>query len=208
MLIFTEKLRKCGVDKMSFIDKLIRLKRRTECKNIIRKNAISVGNGTVINGVIFYKGKKGRLKIGQGTVINSGDYIIPVGFNELSSFWILDNGKISIGNSCGITNTAICSKASVKIGNHVIIGAGTKIYDTDFHSLDYIKRRDINNDNDRKSKPVVIKDDAFIGAGSIILKGSVIGERAIVGAGSVVCGEIPDGEVWAGNPARFIRKIQ
>lgn len=45
------------------------------------------------------------------------------------------------------------------------------------------------------TKPVVIKDGAFIGAGSMILKGVTIGEGAIVGAGSVVTKNIPDYEI-------------
>lgn len=53
---------------------------------------------------------------------------------------------------------------------------------------------------------VLIKRDAFIGTGTIITKPVTIGERAIVGAGSIVTKNIPDDEVWAGNPARFIRK--
>lgn len=58
-----------------------------------------------------------------------------------------------------------------------------------------------------KSKPVVIKRGAWIGGGSIILKGVVIGEYSVIGAGSVVTRSVPAGEIWAGNPARFIRKL-
>ncbi|WP_212635306.1 acyltransferase [Pseudozobellia thermophila] len=54
---------------------------------------------------------------------------------------------------------------------------------------------------------MVIKDRAFIGAYSIILKGVTIGENAIVGAGSVVTKSVPDNQIWAGNPAKFIRSI-
>ena len=53
---------------------------------------------------------------------------------------------------------------------------------------------------------VRIKKNAFIGTGTIITKPVTIGERAIVGAGSIVTKNIPDDEVWAGNPARVIRK--
>lgn len=57
-----------------------------------------------------------------------------------------------------------------------------------------------------ESGEVRIKKNAFIGTGTIITKPVTIGERAIVGAGSIVTKNIPDDEVWAGNPARFIRK--
>lgn len=53
---------------------------------------------------------------------------------------------------------------------------------------------------------VIIKNNAYIGCNSIICKPVTIGENAIVGAGSVITKDIPDNEVWAGNPARFIRK--
>lgn len=56
-----------------------------------------------------------------------------------------------------------------------------------------------------KSKPIVIGDGTFIAAGVIILKGSCIGKNCVIGAGSVVSGNIPDNQIWAGNPAKLIR---
>ena len=52
---------------------------------------------------------------------------------------------------------------------------------------------------------VVIKKGAYIGANTVICKPVTIGEGAIIGASSVVTKDIPPFEVWAGNPARFIR---
>lgn len=52
---------------------------------------------------------------------------------------------------------------------------------------------------------VHIKPNAHIGANTIICKPVTIGENAVVGAGSIVTKDIPDNEVWAGNPARYIR---
>ena len=57
------------------------------------------------------------------------------------------------------------------------------------------------------SGTVSIGQDAFIGANVLIVKPITIGKRAVVGAGSVVTKDIPDYEIWAGNPAKFIRKI-
>ena len=52
---------------------------------------------------------------------------------------------------------------------------------------------------------VVIKENAFIGCNAIICNNVVIGEGAIIGAGSVVTKDVPPYQVWAGNPARYIK---
>lgn len=53
---------------------------------------------------------------------------------------------------------------------------------------------------------VYIGNGTFIGANTIICKDVSIGDNVLIGAGSIVTKNIPDNEVWAGNPARFIRK--
>ena len=53
---------------------------------------------------------------------------------------------------------------------------------------------------------VLIEDDVFIGVNTIICNSVRIGKGAIVGAGSVVTKDIPPYQVWAGNPARFIKE--
>lgn len=52
---------------------------------------------------------------------------------------------------------------------------------------------------------VHIKENAFIGCNTVICNSVTIGEGAIVGAGSVVTKDIPPFQVWAGNPARYIK---
>lgn len=53
---------------------------------------------------------------------------------------------------------------------------------------------------------VQIKKGAYLGMNTLVVKPVIIGVGAVVGAGSVVTKDIPDNEVWAGNPARFIKK--
>ena len=55
---------------------------------------------------------------------------------------------------------------------------------------------------------IVIKEHAFLGARTIITQSVVIGEHSVVGAGSVVTKDIPPYQIWAGNPARFIKEIE
>ena len=57
------------------------------------------------------------------------------------------------------------------------------------------------------SGQVLIKKNAYIGMNTLVVKPVTIGENAIVGAGSVVTHDIPDNEIWAGNPARCIGRV-
>lgn len=54
-------------------------------------------------------------------------------------------------------------------------------------------------------RPIVIEDDVWVGAGTIVLPGVRIGTGSIVGAGSVVTNDVPPRTVVAGNPARVVR---
>ena len=53
---------------------------------------------------------------------------------------------------------------------------------------------------------IVLNDGAWAGAKCILAPGTTLGEGAVVGAGSVAGGHVPDYEVYAGNPAVFVRK--
>ena len=57
-----------------------------------------------------------------------------------------------------------------------------------------------------RTRPNAYGKGAYIGMGTMVVKPVTIGEGAIVGAGAIVTKDIPSNEVWAGNPARFIRK--
>ncbi len=54
---------------------------------------------------------------------------------------------------------------------------------------------------------IVIKKDAWIGTGAIILPNVSVGERSIVGAGAVVTTDVPPDTVVAGVPAKPLRKV-
>lgn len=128
-------------------------------------------------------------------------------------------GKISIGDFCYVgEQSKIWSAGEIKIGNQVLISHNVNIHDNISHPIESSKRiedferiigykdYDIKTFNIKPSK-VIIKDKAWIGFNSIILKGVTIGEGAIVGAGSVVTKDVPDWTIVAGNPAKIIRKI-
>lgn len=121
---------------------------------------------------------------------------------------VAENAILEIGENTGCNSTTICCFQHIKIGSYVKIGAGSLIMDTNYHSLDWRERRiESEMETNKKTSPVIIGDDVFIGARTIINKGVTIGERSIVAAGSVVVKDIPADEIWGGNPAKFIKKL-
>lgn len=151
--------------------------------------------------------KGGHLSIGNHFRMNNGMRGNVIGYNCPCCFVVRDNASIYIGDYVGMSQTTIIAVKNVVILNNVKFGGGVKLYTTDFHSLNWEIRKSCDDFNNQKSASITIGNDVFIGAGSIILKGVNIGDRSIIGAGSVVSKSIPPNEIWAGNPAKFIRKI-
>ena len=150
---------------------------------------------------------KTSLSIGRNVIINSRLGANKIGYNCPTIFQCR-GGKVSIGDNVGISNSSFISwGADIIIEDNVLIGAGCKFYTSDFHSISY-EDRVLNNDKNIRNGEIFIKEGAFIGAGSTILKNVTIGKHSIIGACSVVTKSVPDGEIWAGNPAIFIRKLK
>lgn len=151
--------------------------------------------------------KGGKMSIGKNFSMNNGINHNPIGCPQPCTFYVHTDCILEIGENVGMSQTALISLCSIKIGNNVKLGGGTCVYTTDFHSLNATIRASKEDMKHRVCKPVVIENNVFIGAHSIILKGVTIGENSIVGAGSVVTKNIPANQIWAGNPAKFIRNL-
>ncbi|RYE17793.1 MAG: acyltransferase [Sphingobacteriaceae bacterium] len=163
-----------------------------------------------VAGAIYVKGNiyvenKGSINIGYNFQANSGiDYNTIGGDTILRLISFTEKAQIIIGDNVGISNSTILAWDKIEIGNNVMIGGGVKIWDTNFHSLNPLIRTS-GVDNDVKTAPIKIDDCAFIGAGSMILKGVHIGKNAIIAAGSVVVKSIPANAIAGGNPCKVIR---
>lgn len=149
---------------------------------------------------------EGSITIGDDFYMSNGDHINPISSNLQGTFFT-DNpmAKIKIGNNVGMSSTRMWISNGLTIGNNVKIGACVLLMDTDSHPIDYKVRR-VSNER-VKSAPIVIEDDVWIGAHSIVLKGVTIGARSIIGAGSVVTKSIPADCIAAGNPCKVIRNL-
>ena len=111
---------------------------------------------------------------------------------------IVNPKKVSIGDRVSIhTGTFILGEVS--IGNYVGIAAKCSILAETHNNSDVSVPYKLQGIVDQ---PISIGNDVWVGAHSIILGNSKIGDGVVISAGSVVSGEIPPYSVVMGNPAR------
>jgi len=149
------------------------------------------------------RGGRGIIKIGKYFVANSKLSRNSFGIiQRVMIRTVRPTARIIIGDYVGVSGCTISAANSITIGNHVLIGSGVAIVDQDAHPVDPFDRHD--DVGEVKTAPVVIEDDVFIGARSIILKGVTIGRGSVIGAGSVVPKSIPPFSIAVGNPAKVV----
>jgi acetyltransferase-like isoleucine patch superfamily enzyme len=128
-----------------------------------------------------------------------------LGNNSLiESFSTINNGvgDVVIGNHSliGTGNVVI---GPVVIGNDVILAPNVVISGLN-HGYEDIHIAPVNQPT--VTAQIVIHDNVWIGANSVITAGVTVGKHAILGAGSIVTTDIPEYVVAVGNPARIIKK--
>ena len=182
-------------------------------------NNFQSGNNTEIE----LKGKA-KLKIGD-------DCIFLNDFNEQTVINISYGATASFGNNIKISGTfAVRSDANLIIGNDFTVNINSQIlvlehtemiigddcmfshdlafYTNDAHSIFDVKTgQNINSTPDINSKrKITIGNHVWIGARSIVLYNTTIGDGSIIGAGSIVKNKIPNNCIAVGTPARDVRR--
>jgi acetyltransferase-like isoleucine patch superfamily enzyme len=150
-----------------------------------------------------------RIKIGKDSIL------------ECSFHFDSATGGVHIGSRTFIGNSSLISIDSITIGDDVLISWGCTIIDNNSHAIAFSDRKndvlDWSKSTENKGtfkdwthvkrSPITIKNKAWVGFNSIILKGVTIGEGSIVAAGSVVTKDVPDWTIVGGNPAQIIKHI-
>ena len=123
--------------------------------------------------------------------------------------------EAKIGDNCNICANVLIEN-DVTVGNNVTVKSGVQLWDGVTVEDNAFIGPNVTFTNDlfprskvhpKEYAKTIIKKGASIGANATILCGITIGENAMIGAGSVVTKDVPAGEVWFGNPAKFVRKI-
>jgi len=136
-----------------------------------------------------------NVSIGKGTIVQDGvDFTFGTPFTKGVGIEIGE--RVFIGRCCEFN----CNK-SIIVGNDTMIASNTTIVDVGHEFTDTMPinlQKVIDAD-------IIIGADVWIGTGCKILMGVTIGNGSIIGAGSLVNKSIPENQVWAGSPAKFIK---
>ena len=109
---------------------------------------------------------------------------------------------IQVGKNVFINHAcSFLDMGAITIEDDVLIGPKVNLI-TENHPLDPADRRALI------TKPVVVKRNAWIGAGATILPGVTVGRNSVVAAGAVVAADVPDNTIVGGVPAKIIKKIE
>lgn len=131
--------------------------------------------------VVIDTDRKSKIQFGHRVSIHSG-----------GRFTSNSGGELRIGNSTSFNAGCIITcKDRITIGKNNAFGPRVMIYDHDhvFNSVNGVKNSDFALDC------IEIGDNCWIGAGTIILRGTHIGSNCIIAAGSVVKGTVPDNTI-------------
>ena len=175
----------------------------------IHRPRLGMTPGVHIAGEVHVKGwplvhivSGARLEIAEEVVLNSRnlDYHVNM-YAPVKLFADRPGALIRIGAGSRVHGTCIHAHREVIIGQRCLIAANTQIFDGSGHDLC------LSNPGQRihtrgTAEPIVIEDDVWIGANSIILPGVRVGRGAVVAAGSVVTKDVGEGVVVGGNPAK------
>lgn len=114
--------------------------------------------------------------------------------------------NIVIGDNCYFNHNTILTGGHVKgkliIGNNVLTGPNVGFYVANHH---YADPHMLIKDQGYDEEDIIVGNDVWIGANSVITSGVTIGDGSIIGAGSVVTKNIPPFSIAVGSPAKVIK---
>lgn len=158
----------------------------------LKKNNIEFADVPYFSGPWPDFNNKGKISIGEDCCFRSR--------RLKQCFSVREKAELIIGHSSFFNDGVnLCATCSIKIGHHARIGDMTYIYDSDFH--------EISPAIPVKRAPVIIGNNVWIGANSMILPGTVIGDHSVIAGGSIVTGEVPAKSLVGGAPARVIKTL-
>lgn len=156
----------------------------------------------IYKNLIYFSTLKKRVYFGKNSAIRGN---VNIGHNVM----IDDNVEIrnhtkeksNIGNHSSFNRNTVL-RGKYNIGNYVLIGPNCSIMGFNHRFDDVDKLISVQG---RTIKGIIIEDNVWIGANTIILDGVTIGEGCVIGGGSVITKSIPPYSIAVGNPCKIIK---
>ena len=168
-------------------------------RRLLWKAILSSAGGRLGKKALLYEGV--RIVQNHPGSIRIGDHLRMLRNATINT--LPPGGRITIGNHVHIgEGSMITAHSSVEIEDNVVIGPYNVIVDVDHVCQDRgvaIVHQGLD------SRPIRIREGAWISSHCIILKGVTIGRGAVLGAGTVVTRDVPDYAISVGAPARTVR---
>jgi acetyltransferase-like isoleucine patch superfamily enzyme len=123
--------------------------------------------------------------------------------SKIGSFVEIQKGS-NVGCDCKISSHSfICQGVTIK--DRVFVGHNVTFTNDKYPTATNVDGT-LKKDNEWLCIPTLVEEDVSIGSGTTVLCGITIGKGALIGAGSVVTQSVPPSQIWAGNPARLLKK--
>lgn len=160
---------------------------------VLRNPRVAAGRAVIIReGVKISICETGRLEIGDHCLLHSYTWFLLT----------MPKPRVSLGRWVFIgRDTIVAAKNRITIGDFTIIAPRCFFVD---HEHGFAAGEIIHNQMSQL-KEIAIGRDCYFGTGTVVLGGVNIGDGAVIGAGSVVTEDVPPLQVWAGNPARYVK---
>lgn len=145
----------------------------------------------------------------RGVHIRFWSIIAPITFPAQVTTMVHRIRGVHVGKGSKIARSVLIDDSHpelITIGRNVWVTAGCQLLCHQRDLSDYVRGMPVM-DLELKYAPIVIKDGAHIGIGSIIMPGVTIGKGAVIGAGAVVTKDVPDYCLAVGVPAKVIKEL-
>ena len=171
----------------------------------VRRQGVEFGPGLVLLGRPRIERTSGRIVLGRRVTLRSHDGGYHTAMYHPTRLMVdaSPDALIEVGDDTRLNGVSIHATRLVRIGRNCLIAANVSLLDSDGHGVSLADRGKANP----ISEPIVIEDNVWIGANTIVLKGVTIGRGAIVAAGSVVTRDVAPMTLVGGNPARTIKAL-
>lgn len=172
-----------------------------EYVQITHAKNIEIGRNVFIGKNSFIGGSDGGIVLGDNTCLVGNCYVNGFNYQEKTGNKIVFGKNVVLSQGC-----IVHGHSGVTIGDNTIVGPCTTFVSGNHgdvtRSTDYRFAKIIT------TTPIRIGSNVWIGTNVSVLPGVTIGDNSVIGAGSVVTRDVPANVIYAGNPAKELRKIE